>query len=183
MREEGAGAGNAVGVGMYMGTGNLAINNVVYNIQGPGILAEYGCTQCGIYNNTSYGNTGQYGSGIGVGPYASGTVVKNNIAWGNQLRDIDQVGSDTTLANNLCATGPCTITQNPRFVDAAGKNFRLLPGSPAFNAGIDLASIVKNDILGTPRPQDGAFDLGAYECTCGSGDTTPPAIPRNVRVQ
>jgi hypothetical protein len=41
-------------------------------------------------------------------------------------------------------------------------DYRLKAGSPAANAGTSL-SLVTDDIAGTPRPQGGAYDIGAYE--------------------
>ncbi|HJW56714.1 MAG TPA: right-handed parallel beta-helix repeat-containing protein [Burkholderiaceae bacterium] len=51
-----------------------------------------------------------------------------------------------------------------RFV-AEGKDFRLLPGSWAIDAGSpDVASVVTNDYsITTRRPQGSAFDIGAFE--------------------
>jgi hypothetical protein len=51
--------------------------------------------------------------------------------------------------------------QDPGFVDVQGRDFHLLPGSPAIDSGLDLG--VTADIEGTPRPQGGGFDRGAYE--------------------
>ena len=180
------GTGLGVGIGLNKGTDNKAINNVVWGIDGPGINARYGCSACQILNNTVYGSTGgpyHEGFGIEIGAGVTNAVVKNNIAWGNSQADISNLGTGTSLSNNLCAIAPCTITQNPMFVDAANKNFRLQSNSPAVNAGVNLAPTVMTDMLGTPRPQDSGYDIGAYEVTSQSSDTTPPAAPRNVRIQ
>jgi hypothetical protein len=57
--------------------------------------------------------------------------------------------------------GPDDVTGNPRYVDRAGGDFRLLPGSPVVNAGVDLG-------LDVNGPDSGNFngiapDLGAFE--------------------
>jgi hypothetical protein len=44
----------------------------------------------------------------------------------------------------------------------ASYDFRLKAGSPALDAGTALANLAA-DILGTPRPQGNAHDVGAYE--------------------
>jgi parallel beta-helix repeat protein len=48
------------------------------------------------------------------------------------------------------------------FVDPAGNNYRLKPGSPAINAGTTLSD-VPTDILGVKRPQGAGYDIGCYE--------------------
>jgi len=60
------------------------------------------------------------------------------------------------------------INQDPRFTSPGGKNFQLKSGSPCLDAGSDLSSLVKRDLLGTARPQGSAFDLGAYEYVSGA---------------
>jgi parallel beta-helix repeat protein len=48
------------------------------------------------------------------------------------------------------------------FVDPAGNNYQLKPGSPAINAGTTLSD-VPTDILGVKRPQGAGYDIGCYE--------------------
>ncbi len=59
------------------------------------------------------------------------------------------------------APGATDVTADPRYVDRAGGDFRLLPGSPAVNAGVDVG-------LDVNGPGSGNFsgagpDLGAFE--------------------
>jgi hypothetical protein len=42
-------------------------------------------------------------------------------------------------------------------------NFGLQSSSPAINTGADLSAYFTTDIIGTTRPQNGAWDIGAYE--------------------
>lgn len=69
----------------------------------------------------------------------------------------------------LPASGTGNITNAPLFRDAANGDFRLAPGSPCIDVGLDLGSGVTNDLAGNLRPLDGdgdevaAFDLGALE--------------------
>jgi hypothetical protein len=61
-----------------------------------------------------------------------------------------------------------SIAANPRFVRPTAYDFSLLNGSPAINAGRTLTGVVE-DFDGTERPQDAAFDIGAFECPAGTG--------------
>jgi hypothetical protein len=41
--------------------------------------------------------------------------------------------------------------------------FRLLPGSPAIDAGMTIEGSVLKDFNGTPVPVNGQTDIGAFE--------------------
>ncbi len=60
------------------------------------------------------------------------------------------------------------INDDPNFIDAGIFNFQLQNGSPCMEVGKDVATVVANDILGVPRPQGLAFDIGAYEYITGT---------------
>lgn len=161
-------------------TGCVIFNSIVrdHNRLGGGIQIGSGCVNCVAYSNTVYNNT-RFGILIDAG--ASGTIVKNNISKDNDSggtgwRNLEDNGSGSTLATNLChgrgGTTACNFTGDPLFVDVANNNFRLLPGSPAINApGTALGAPYNVDIVNTARPQPpgGAYDLGAYE----AGGITP----------
>lgn len=51
---------------------------------------------------------------------------------------------------------------NPLFVDPTEDDFHLQSQSPAIDAGESLPNVT-DDVEGTPRPQGGGFDIGAYE--------------------
>jgi len=57
--------------------------------------------------------------------------------------------------------GEHDVTAEPQFVDPDKGDFRLKPGSPGIDAGIEIG--IKTDLLGTKRPQGKAPDVGAYE--------------------
>lgn len=148
----------------------LAYNNILYSNTGHGILAGAQATNTRIYNNSIYGGAQ---TGVYVEPGATSTDVRNNIAYGNATTQILGLGVGTVMANNL--------TTNPRFVNPTTFDFNIQSGSPAIDAGVTL-SAVQVDFKSTPRPQGGAYDIGAYE-TGGSTDTTPPSPPKNVALQ
>jgi hypothetical protein len=59
---------------------------------------------------------------------------------------------------NSVATVPSAL-----FTDAGNDDYTLLvPGSPALDAG-GFSAEVPRDLVGTPRPQGPAWDIGAYE--------------------
>jgi len=61
------------------------------------------------------------------------------------------------------------ITSEPLFEDVAAGDYRVRPGSPCIDAGMDVSAIVSNDLAGIRRPLDGnrdgiaGYDMGAYE--------------------
>lgn len=116
-----------------------------------------------VINNTFVNNRGsgtflQIGAGTGTP-----VVVRNNIFFGGGTVST-QAGA--ALSNNLVAT-------NPLFVAPTQHDYRLLPGSPAIDAGAapgtgagyDLtpASAYLHPNAGTPRASVGAIDIGAHE--------------------
>jgi hypothetical protein len=64
--------------------------------------------------------------------------------------------------------GSFVATAEALFVNPAAADYTLLPAAPAVDAGrasfsgVDAPGV---DLLGTPRPQGAAFDVGAYERT------------------
>jgi hypothetical protein len=89
---------------------------------------------------------------------------------------------DAFSLNGTSYGGSCTgfsgsngnISANPDFVNAAKRNFELLTGSPAINAGTNSApNLPKKDLAGKPRIVGGIIDMGAYENQTG----TPGARP------
>ena len=71
--------------------------------------------------------------------------------------------------------GVGNIGDDPLFVDADGPDnilrtedddLRLLPTSPAIDAGDNAAVATSTDLVGNPRIRDGRVDMGAYESGC-----------------
>ena len=70
---------------------------------------------------------------------------------------------------------------NPQFIDAVTNNFHLKAGSPCIDAGLNVSTVVKRDILGVPRPQGSSYDLGAYEYV--SATSVEPGEDRSTLVR
>lgn len=103
-----------------------------------------------MYNNTVFNC---HIAGIQLGETALATDVVNNLLFDNAI-GVSGPGTGTALSNNL--------TADPLFVDAAARDFRLLPGSPAIDAGVALPE-VERDFAGIARPLGGGYDVGAFE--------------------
>ncbi len=126
-----------------------------------------------LVNVTFSGNVANVGGGL---YNLEGTFkVKNSILWGN---DGGQIFGDADVRFSdiqggwSCPSGDCfNIDQDPLFADAANGNLRLLPGSPAIDAGSNAAVPhgITTDLDGNPRFVDfthtgtATVDMGAYE--------------------
>jgi hypothetical protein len=109
--------------------------------------------------------------GIGFsGAYCQGSEVRNNIFYNTNTSywwaDTATASGDYNLIMGASAPtvrGPHDLLgQDPRFVDSLANDFRLQSSSPARDAGDSLLE-VREDILGTSRPQGPRWDIGAYE--------------------
>ena len=87
-------------------------------------------------------------------------MITHNRAW--NCAAISNSGTNTTLSNNTTGT--------PSFTNAVGDDFTLQSGSDARDAGTDVSAAgVTTDYIGTARPQNSVFDIGAYEYIVSQG--------------
>lgn len=136
-----------------------------------------------FYNNTLFG------CGFGGGPSntAGMLAIGNAYQWDLDLRNNVIVSTGfpfllsysttarTTANSNLFAGDGGTpganhaqaymgrVTGDPRFVDTAGGDLRLQPGSAGIDQGSAAMPVPPVDFDNTPRPQGAGIDLGAFE--------------------
>lgn len=147
---------------------------------------------CHVANCTITANTAtNEGDGLYVGGSAE-TAIVNSIVWANGSPQI--AGGMHSLSHSIAPIGfggPGCIASNPKFVSPAGGDYRLIPSSPAIDAGLlwllpsDAADIDEDgnvveqvglDLDGDPRVRTAsagaqscgqAIDMGAYEAALG----------------
>ncbi len=139
-------------------------NNIIYDSYA-GVDVKMGAVDALIANNTVYGNDTH---GIGVFGNDNGSKnarIINNISFGNGGAQISDTGTGTVLQNNL--------TTDPKFVNPAAGDFGLQAGSPAINKGMELRAEVLDDFMGTKRPVDLLYDIGAFEGAGSKANVLP----------
>ncbi|WP_334188719.1 choice-of-anchor Q domain-containing protein [Noviherbaspirillum sp.] len=169
--------------GIYIGTSGSVKNNLVYQIGKNAIQSWHDATNIIIANNTIFKS--DYGIVVGGGDFYHNTIhdnthVSNNIVFDNVrgIEEVGTVGNKNTYTNNLLfrnsyrniglkggKTHTGTIVADPQLVNyqpTGGGDYRPRSTSPAVNKGRSTYA-PPNDIIGTARPQFGAFDIGAYE--------------------
>jgi hypothetical protein len=164
---------------LVAGNNTLVYNNIIYNINANGsysqgstaAISAFAGTGNKIFNNTIVNNRS---TAIDLGS-VSNTEVRNNITYGNAFEGIlSSGGTGTTLSTNLFGI-------DAQFVNTGAGDFHLKSGSPAIDAGTNVAA-VSTDITNTPRPQGKSYDIGAYEFSTSATQTQPPAAPTGVRI-
>ncbi|MEH1777769.1 MAG: choice-of-anchor D domain-containing protein [Nostoc sp.] len=158
----------------------LIANNIVYNNGSSGIDV-FKAVNVDVVNNTLYQNSRVLTNSGEIGvSYSDNVRVNNNILYAsdNQKANVIKYATDITFDRNLVynsnafqassnpnVTGLQNILgKDPQFVNAAGKNFALKPGSAAIDAGSSLFNGISTNII-----QDGdgngtaLIDIGAYE--------------------
>ncbi len=124
-----------------------------------------------IYNNTVVGSKD---SGIYVGREASNGFVRDNLVADSVDAPIRVPASVKAINNRVGSVAQM------QFVDASALNFRLEATSPARNAGSEVFPPADYD--GTPRPQDGQADQGAFEFDAGQ-ELSQPLAPNGLVVE
>ncbi|MBI3119846.1 MAG: DUF1565 domain-containing protein, partial [Candidatus Hydrogenedentes bacterium] len=155
--------------------------------QGGAIYIEYQSGAPTISNCTFYDNLSFVGACINDSSWY-GVSVTNSIFWGNGPgQEIAEWCSDCTGDRVTYSdvdggfAGQGNIDANPRFLDAANRDFRLSPDSPCLDTGIDMGALgfttdfedetrgYDGDHAGAGATGDGSdWDMGADEATIPS---------------
>ena len=166
-------------------THSIIAGNVGYH--GGGVEFSYGGL---VRNSLIYGNSATYGGGIetfhggnaenciiagntasdggGVNFRYTGSTFINTIIYSNSASTSPNHNDSGTIWSNCCtpnmALSNGNITNNPQFVDAVNRDYRLLATSPCIDAGQYLPWMSGAlDLVGNPRVQGAAVDIGPYE--------------------
>ena len=162
-----------VGVSLSYGPGPTLVNNVVARSASDLYTVKAYAYAGAPLNATLLHNT-LVGSGSGSGVYIetgyvtlslTNTIIVSHV-WGitNTVPASSAVFADHTLFwgntnNGILGSNP--VFGDPRFLNPAGGNYHLGPGSAAIDAGVDAG--VTADIDGDPRPIGAGYDIGADE--------------------
>ncbi len=152
---------------------NVLFNNAQSGISIPGIVSNVK-----IYNNTLSGNGENALSIYGTTRDVTHVEIKNNIfdltnSKSSNANHVSNEKGNTSLVlqHNLYWPMPLRLNRlsdssavigDPHFVNPSTGDFRLKRGSAAIDQGMTLEDISR-DRDGVPRPQNSAFDIGAYE--------------------
>lgn len=112
-----------------------------------------------------YAHGGTYGFSDYLLANAGGTMNKTNCMSSDTSSTSTYNGSTPTNCTNSVAHSTANFTN----VTSTTENYLLPSGSALIDAGVDLSGTFTNDIDGTTRPQNSAFDVGADEYVAAAG--------------
>ena len=161
---------------IIFGTGHKIYNNLVISAGAHGVFADDRATGEGL---TFVNNTIISPAQDGLALYYDETttsIVKNNLFVNPGGEFFRKLNNNVIVdeSNNINATTVAEV----KFVDPTTNNYHLLADSDAVDAGTDVSGLgVTFDLDGVLRPQDSAFDVGAYEYS----STTPVTMGSPTR--
>ena len=157
------------------GTLNIR-NNVIYGfykagaVGWGGIIVDDADVTNYIYNNTLYGNYN------GVKNYNGSVTVKNCVVFNNTDDFNGAITIDYNASDDNDGTNSVDLNENAsgewaaNMPDYATYNFYPASDAAIVDSGVDLSgSGVTDDIIGTSRPQNSVYDIGAFEYAAAGG--------------
>jgi len=186
------GFGDNKGGGVYnntmIGVGNNAFYCLMIATPSSGTPANFeNNVMSGCWMGTAYYNTSPI---VGILDYnAYGDTTVGSVGYNAQI------GTNYSLANWRTFTGRESHSLYNATLNVSS-SANPSSGSAVIGAGANLYSICNGqpnpglgalcfDAAGIARPASGAWDIGAYQYSSGSSgsDTTPPALPKNLRIR
>ncbi|MFN6946081.1 MAG: discoidin domain-containing protein [Cytophagaceae bacterium] len=177
--------GKGNGIIVLTDRNNYVYNNLIINAEGRGVFCDSRGTTQG--SEFAFINNTLINPGIGgIWQYSSTTknTIYNNLITGMKADVVLRNGAAADQKNNLIIA---TVAE-AQFVNPGSGNYQLKAGSPAIDAGKNVASYgITFDLAGNARPAGAGFDVGAYEFgstggSTGGGSTVPatPVVPTEV---
>ena len=123
---------------------------------------------CTVVDNASGGVYARNFNGLGL--RIRDSIIANNgvtgISWspgsvGSGNLSFNDVYGHTANYAGQAAAGTGCLTLNPRFLDAAQRDYRLAGHSPCIDTATNL--FIAFDLPGTNRPLRAGYDMGCYE--------------------
>lgn len=160
------------------------VANLVF-FQTIGATGGQNFANCLFYNNTGFELYDVFDANDqAIHRFQNCILVKNPaqaIASGNPKVEMEhcmvsQAGCATLGTGVTCGPG-MLFSANPVFFNSAGGDFRLMPCSPAIDAGSNAAAMADTDLAGMPRIQNKAADIGPYEHPLFEGAVKPASCP------
>ncbi|MCX7004000.1 MAG: PKD domain-containing protein, partial [bacterium] len=161
--------------GIYIsGSGAVIRNCLVARNQGlswMGGVGGWGISAT-LENNTIVENTAVAGHAAGVN--IGGGTLRNNIIYYNTVAGaVSNIGSGMGPFTYTCTwpgyAGTGNLTNDPRMVNRAARNYQLSGRSDCINAGANQSWMnTTKDLGGTNRIMNGVVDMGAYELATNS---------------
>jgi gliding motility-associated-like protein len=166
-------------------------NNIIRNaLQGGIICADYDPLDASgfIFSNNTILNCNDYGIYMLSQRTTTNQFVNNIIVSGGTTYEasythvrLNSASVKWTESNNIKTNNIADL----KFVNSSSKDFRLLTGSPAIDAGKNMTGYgVTMDLDENPRPNGTSFDIGAYEYQSGgptsnAGSSKSITLPTN----
>jgi Right handed beta helix region len=164
--------------------GNAGLYYGVYPGMGNEATAPRSMKNMTIANNTFY-NPSNSSLLIDYDPGLENIQIANNIFQGGGGANLSG-NSGLSFASNLwsnvdagAAASATDVYGDPMFVNAGGlkaEDYQLQSGSAAIDKGTAISQVT-DDILGTARPMNGSFDIGADEFDYGSTPVAQTPAP------